>query len=179
MQDCAVFIRTILVPSLDGIIVPQVNSADVTADIVAFAKYPPLGSRSVGVGRAHRYGHDFAGYVSEANTSTSVIVQIEHRDAVDNIEKIVAVEGIDGVFVGPYDLSGSLGCIGDVGNPMVRDAVATVRAACVNAGVPVGIFGLTAETGRSLVEAGYDFVAVGIDMSILDAAARQIVEVLH
>ncbi|MGH7866690.1 MAG: HpcH/HpaI aldolase family protein [Candidatus Dormibacteraceae bacterium] len=172
-------IKKVLDAGADGIIVPQVNSAQIAAQIVAMAKYPPLGSRSVGVGRAHRYGHRFSDYLRTANELTSVILQIEDRDAVDNIEEIIAIDGIDGVCIGPYDLSGSLGCVGDIANSMVQDAIATIRAACAHMGMPVGIPGLTAEAGRSFVEADYDFMTVGIDLSLLDMAARQLLGVVR
>jgi 2-dehydro-3-deoxyglucarate aldolase len=168
-------IKKALDAGADGIIVPQVNSARAASDIVSAAKYPPMGARSVGIGRAHEYGEQFAEYTRAANSNTAVIVQVEHRDAVEDIENIVTVNGIDGVFIGPYDLSGSLGCIGEISHPDVQQAIAHVRAACSAAGLPVGIFGLTATAAKAAVDAGYDFVAAGIDLPILGAAARQLI----
>ena len=87
----------------DGIIAPRVNSAEAAAQIVGWCRYPPLGSRGVGLGRAHGYGLDFADYMETANQETMVVIQAEHIDAVENIESIVQVDGIDAVFIGPYE----------------------------------------------------------------------------
>ena len=88
-----------------GIIVPQIHSASEAEMAVALAKYPPAGIRGVGLGRAADFGNRFADYISRANQETAVVVQIEHVDAVGDIEAIGAVDGIDALFVGPYDLS--------------------------------------------------------------------------
>lgn len=88
----------------DGVVIPLVNSAHEAEAAVRAAKYPPMGNRSVGIGRAHGYGLSFASYVEEANSSVALILQIEHRSAVEQIDAIVAVKGFDAIFVGPYDL---------------------------------------------------------------------------
>jgi 2-keto-3-deoxy-L-rhamnonate aldolase RhmA len=172
-------IKKALDAGADGIVVPQINTASAAARVVASAKYPPVGARSVGIARAHRYGERFSEYLAAANGATSVIVQVEHRDAVENIDDIVSVTGIDGIFIGPYDLSGSLGCIGEVSNPDVQAAIAATRTACGRVRMPVGIFGLGAEAGRALIDVGYDFVAVGIDLPLLGTAARQLLDAMR
>jgi 2-keto-3-deoxy-L-rhamnonate aldolase RhmA len=174
-ENAEVSLKKTLDLGCEGVIVPMVNTADDARRAVAAAKYPPLGCRSVGIARAHGYGAEFASYVAEANTHTSVIIQIEHVRAVENVQEILQVEGIDGVFIGPYDLSGSMNRLGDVTHPDVQAAIETTRVACLEAQMPVGIFAMTTEAGVKAVQSGYAFVAVGIDTAMLANAGRAIV----
>jgi 2-dehydro-3-deoxyglucarate aldolase len=162
-----------------GIIVPQVNSADHARRIVQSAKYAPAGQRGLGIARAHRYGLKVREYMQTANDDTAVIVQAEHRDAVTNIEAIVRVEGVDGVLIGPYDLSASLGLPGAVDHPEVRGAIARVRAACLAAGVPIGIFGLNADAVRPYIAQGFTMIVAGVDTVLLGNAATALVATLR
>ena len=109
-----VWIKKALDTGATGVIVPQVNTADDARRVVAACKYPPAGTRGVGSTRAHTYGLEFQSYIDTANRETAIIVQAEHIEAVDNIEEITAVEGLDALMVGPYDLSASMGKIGQV-----------------------------------------------------------------
>jgi 2-keto-3-deoxy-L-rhamnonate aldolase RhmA len=154
-----------------GIIAPQVNSAEHARQIVQAAKYAPAGQRGLGIARAHGYGLHVREYMQQANADTAVIVQAEHQDAVKHIREIVRVEGVDGVLIGPYDLSASLGLPGAVDHPEVRDAIARVRAACLDAGVPIGIFGLTSDAVRPYIEQGFTFIVVGVDTVLLAQAS--------
>lgn len=154
----------------DGIICPRVEDAATARRLVSWAKYPPLGERSVGIGRAHSYGLGFAAHVAGANAATSVVVQIESRAGVRDIERIAAVPGVGGVLVGPYDLSGSLGRVGRVDDPEVRAAVRHVVEVCAGGGVPVGqFFAGDAALRADDLRDRYDFAAVGIDTSVLAA----------
>jgi len=157
-----------------GIIAPLVNSAAQAEQVVRWAKYAPLGMRGVGVGRAHGYGFTFQEYVAKANAETVVVVQAEHIDAVNNIEAIVQVPGVDAVLVGPYDLSASLGYLGEVSHPDVVAAIERVTQACRAAQIPLGIFGMTAEAVRPFIERGYTLLAVSLDTVLLGTAARQL-----
>ena len=159
-----------------GIIVPQVNTAGQAEDVVRFARYAPLGARGVGLARAHGYGFRFKEYVESANEDIAVIVQAEHASAVDNIEAIVRVEGVDAVLLGPYDLAASLGRMGQVDDPTVVEAIERVGRACMEAGVPLGIFGVTADAVRPYVERGYTLIVAGVDTVLLGAAARRLLE---
>jgi 2-keto-3-deoxy-L-rhamnonate aldolase RhmA len=174
-ENADVSLKKTLDLGCEGVIVPMVNTAEDARRAVTAAKYPPLGSRSAGIARAHGYGAEFASYVAEANTHTSVIIQIEHVQAVENVQQILQVDGIDGVFIGPYDLSGSMNRLGDVTHPDVQAAIETTRVACLEAQMPVGIFAMTTEAGVKAVQSGYAFVAVGIDMAMLADAGRAIV----
>lgn len=172
-------IKRVLDMGCDGIIVPMVNTEAYARRIVAFSKYPPLGERSVGIGRAHGYGLRFTEYLETANEHTAVIVQIEHRDGVANVEQIAAVPGIDALFVGPYDLSNSMGLVGQVYHPGVVAAIDTVRGACARNHMAMGIFCTTAEQARSEVKAGVRLVAVGADISLMTNSAKLLLEAVR
>jgi 2-keto-3-deoxy-L-rhamnonate aldolase RhmA len=101
----------------------------------------------------------------------AVIVQAEHYEAVENIEAIVKVEGIDAVLVGPYDLSASLGRPGDLAHPEVTSAIDHVTQTCLGAGVPLGIFRLTADALKPYIERGYTLLVAGVDTLFLSQAA--------
>ncbi len=158
-----------------GIIVPQVNSAELAEQIVRWTRYAPQGSRGVGIARAHGFGLKFQEYVDNANEKIAVVVQAEHIEAVRNIQSIVKVAGIDAVLVGPYDLSASLGKIGQINDPEVVQAIDTVTQTCLDAKVPLGIFGLSAAAVQPYIEKGYSLIVAGVDTLLLAQAAKALV----
>ncbi len=158
-----------------GVIAPMVNSAEQAAQVVRWAKYAPFGTRGVGVGRAHGYGPKFQEYVSNANDETVVVVQAEHVDAVNHMEAIARVPGVDAVLVGPYDLSASLGRLGEVTHPAVVSAIEHVTQVCQAARMPLGIFAMSAEAVQPYVKKGYTLLTVGIDTVLLGNAAREMI----
>ena len=166
-----VWIKKSLDTGADGLIVPQVRSKSDAERVVRAAKYPPMGERSVGIARAQMYGRGFTEYVESANDSIAVIIQVEHREAVENIDSILEVSGIDCVFVGPYDLSGSRGKTGRVDDPEITAAVAAVGDACSRMSVPLGIFGATAAAVRAYIDQGFKLIAVGMDVTLAASAA--------
>jgi 2-dehydro-3-deoxyglucarate aldolase len=170
-----VWIKKILDTGAAGIIVPRVKSAEEAAGIVKCSKYPPEGDRSVGLSRAHGYGLSFQEYVDNANREIAVILQIEHIDAVREIETIVKIPGIDGLLVGPYDLSGSMGKIGQVNDPEVRQQIQRVRQVCLEANMVLGIFTANPDDVKSLVEKGFTLIALGIDTMLMGEYLRQLV----
>ena len=161
-----------------GVVVPLVNTAQQAAAIVSFCKYPPRGVRGVGLVRAQGYGFDFQRYVRSANDETVVVVQCEHIAAVEAIDRIVAVDGVDAVFVGPYDLSGSMGRLGEVEHPEVLAAIARVAEACKRAGRALGIYVGSAEKAKPFIAQGYTLLAVGMDTIFLGEIARSVVRTL-
>jgi 2-dehydro-3-deoxyglucarate aldolase len=163
----------------EGIIVPQVNTVDQAASVVRYARYAPAGSRGVGLARAHGYGLRFQEYLDEANQSVAVIVQAENAQAVENIESIVKVEGIDAVLIGPYDLAASLGKMGRIDDRAVTDAIDHVTNTCEAAGVPLGYFGISAQAIRPYMERGYTMIAAGVDTLFLAGAARRLLAELR
>ncbi len=173
-----VYIKQALDAGADGIIAPLVNDADTAARVVAYAKYPPMGKRSVGIARAQGYGASFADYVNRANEETVVIVQVEHVDAVDNIASILDVSGIDAVFIGPYDLSASMGKPGNIHDVDVQHHVETVRQACLKRRMALGIFGVDAAAVVPFIKQGYTLNAVGMDTLMLDKLARRVLSEL-
>jgi 2-dehydro-3-deoxyglucarate aldolase/4-hydroxy-2-oxoheptanedioate aldolase len=174
-----VWIKRALDTGCDGVLVPQVNTADEARRAVRAAKYPPQGIRGVGVSRAHGFGLAFADYVSHANERTALLVQIEHIEAVENIDAILAVDGVDAVLVGPYDLSGSMDLLGQVQHEKVQAAIQRVLAACHAARVPAGIFALDPAVARAALKSGWSFVAAGLDLATLGQAARAAVALIR
>jgi len=162
-----------------GVIVPMVNSAQQAKAIVSFCKYPPRGVRGVGRVRAQGYGFDFEHYMAHANEDTVVVVQCEHVAAVEAIESIVAVAGVDAVLVGPYDLSGSMGLLGQVEHPDVLAAIARVAEVCTKASRALGIFTAQPEKMKPFIAQGYTLVAVGVDVAALGDSARATVSTLR
>lgn len=156
-----------------GIIVPQVDSAEEAAEAVRLARYSPDGERGMGLARAHRYGFGFREYVDSANDSIGVVVQAESARAAEDIERIAAVEGLDAVFLGPYDLSASLGHPGDISHPRVMEAIDHITRSCQAAGMPLGYFGLDAKAVAPFVERGYTLVCAGVDCVLLGQAATR------
>jgi len=154
-----------------GIIAPQVNSVEDAERVVRLAKYAPQGTRGVGISRAHDYGLAFQEYVASANEALAVVIQVEHKDAVGRIEDIVRVPGLDAVLVGPYDLSASLNKIGQVDHPEVLSAIDHVTRVCLEAGLKLGIFGLSAAAVQPYIERGYTLITVGVDTIMLGRAA--------
>ena len=161
-----------------GVIVPMVNTKAEAELAVAMTKYPPLGKRGVGLARAQGYGQNFDSYVKHANDTSLVIVQIEHIDAVNNIEEILSVPGIDGTFIGPYDLSMSLGVPGQLSHPAVVAAKEKVLNAVLKKGLAAGIHfvqpSTAAEDCAAGIKAGYTFIAVGTDILFLGDSARKL-----
>lgn len=168
--------KAVLDSGAAGIIVPMVNTKAEAALAVSMAKYPPMGTRGVGLARAQGYGVDFDAYVKNANRDTLVIVQIEHIDGVNNIEEILSVPGIDGTFIGPYDLSLSLGIPGQLTHPKLVEAKEKVLKAVLKKGLAAGIHFVQPSTAVSdceaAVKAGYTFIAVGTDILFLGDSAR-------
>jgi 2-keto-3-deoxy-L-rhamnonate aldolase RhmA len=159
-----------------GVMIPLIFTAEDARRAVRFSKYPLQGTRSIGVGRAHRYGAELQHTIDNANEETAVILQIEHITAVDNIDSILAVEGVDAILIGPYDLSGSMGLTGRVMDPLVQKAIERVRKACIQYKMPVGIFTASSDQAKEYIKQGFRLVAVSTDTLMLVEAARGIVK---
>ncbi|WP_179402954.1 HpcH/HpaI aldolase family protein [Burkholderia guangdongensis] len=156
---------------------PTIDTPDDAAHAVRLTRYPspdaPDGLRGVaGIVRASAYGMR-RDYLPTANAQIAVIAQIESARGVDQVERIAATPGIDGLFVGPGDLSASLGHLGDARHPDVESAIARVLAAGRQAGVAVGIFANDTASARQYREAGFRLIALSADVSWLLRATRQ------
>jgi 2-keto-3-deoxy-L-rhamnonate aldolase RhmA len=158
-----------------GILVPHVSNADQAASTMRQLLFPPAGSRGMGyAARAGRWGSLSGGvaeYVRAGQEDVARVAMIEERESVEDIDRILATPGVDAVFVGPGDLSLSLGVPG--GSPAVLDAVSTAIAAAVRASVPVGTVVQGAEQARLRVEQGCRFILIGNDTGMLVDAARR------
>ena len=156
----------------DGIIVPLVNSREEAEAAVRAMKYPPLGERGGGLGRAQCYGLHMGEYMETANNEVMMIPMIEHIQAVENIDEILKVKGVDSVMVGTLDLSGSMGVLGQTGDPKVEGAVQKVLASCKKAKVPCGIITVAPEQANERIKQGFTNIIMGIDVLFLHSAAR-------
>lgn len=163
----AVIIKRALDVGARSLLIPFVQSAEEARKAVAAARYPPLGIRGVSVGpRANDYGR-IQNYHRNAHLDTCVLVQLETTDALKEIEAVAAVEGVDGIFIGPSDLAAASGHLANPKHPEVRlaikDAASRIRATGKSAGTLTG----NADDGEALFEMGYNFTAVGSDGGIL------------
>jgi len=156
-----------------GLIVPHVGSPEEARAAVRAAKYPPLGTRSIGVGRAQGYGRRLQEAIAGDNEATVVVAQIEHADAVPQMEEIVGVRGVSAVFIGPFDLSASFGKPGEIDAPDVRQAIEAIVAACAARALPCGLFTGGGEAARRAFAEGHSLVCAATDTLLIgDAAGR-------
>ncbi len=174
-------IKRLLDSGADGIIVPMVSNADEVKKIISWMKYPPLGKRGFGIARAQGYGFDFNEYISHWNRVSSLIVQIESIEAVNNIEEVVSFDEVDAVMVGPYDISGSLGIPGQLERPKVKDAAKRVIAACrkYKKGCGTQVIEPDMKNVAAKIEDGYTFIVLASDIFVLwkwSAKMRDIVK---
>jgi 2-keto-3-deoxy-L-rhamnonate aldolase RhmA len=169
-------VKAVLDSGAAGIIVPMVNTKEEAELAVKSVKYPPEGFRGAGLARAQGYGVTFDEYMACANQDILIILQIEHIDAVGNIDDILSVPGIDGTFIGPYDLSSSMGLAGQLQHPDVEAAQVRVLEATRAKGLAPGIHlvhpSMAKDRLRSFVEQGYRFIALGTDLLFLGDSAR-------
>lgn len=172
-------IKKVLDAGAGGIIVPRVNTAAEAANAVVWSKYPPEGQRGVGATRAHDYGLNFKQYVAHANADLMVVIQIEHIEAVRNIESLLDVKGIDVIFIGPYDLSASMGLMGQLDHPDVLKAIEEVEQACATRGMHMGFFGMTAESVQPYLKKGYKLITCGTDTGFLVEGAKEALTALR
>ena len=168
-------IKRVMDAGAHGVIVPMVNSPEAAAAAVAAVHYPSVGSRGVGLARAHGYGASFKEYLQWQKEESIVIVQVEHIEAVNNIDAILSTPGVDGFIIGPYDLSGSMGRPGDLDHPDVVAAMNTVRETGERHDKSVGVHVIEPDTSQlsERIAEGYRFIAYSLDIRMLDVASRQ------
>ena len=169
-----VLIKRLLDFGAQTLMIPYVQSAVEARALVAAMRYAPRGFRGVAGGtRATRFGQ-VQDYIAKAEAELCLIVQIETAEAVAAIEAIAAVDGVDGLFIGPADLAASLGHPGNPAHPEVQATIQSAIKRSVAAGKPVGIMTLDQDFARTCIGWGSSFTAVGVDLSLLSAAARQL-----
>lgn len=155
------------------LLLPMIDTPQQALEAVSFMRYPPHGIRGMGSGisRSSRW-HRFPNYISEANDQVCLLVQVETRQALDNLDAIAATPGVDGVFIGPADLSASMGHAGNSEHPAVRAAIDDAIKRIRKAGKAAGILCANQTLAAHYLEQGAQFVAVGVDTSLLANAAK-------
>ena len=166
-----VYIKKILDAGAYGILVPYVNSVEECENAVSYAKYPTRGIRGVAGPRATGYGRYSADYYQRANDELIVMCQVETAQAVDACADMCDVDGLDLIFVGPADLSASMGHLGDLGHPEVRKAIRHVIDTCRAKGKAVGTVSTSVAQARERFEDGFNLVSVSNDTGYLRAAS--------
>lgn len=165
-------IKQALDAGAEGILVPLVSTAAQARAAVAASKYPPLGARGAAASAASRYGRELGTYLRTANESVLVGVQIETREALDNLDAIAEVDGVDLLFVGPQDLAMSLGLVDARAHDEVRAAMRRVIATAARTGRAAGTLAATPEEKRVAVELGFRFIGLASDLRFMLAGAR-------
>jgi len=161
----AVLIKRVMDSGAEGVIVPMVNTREDARAVIDAVHYPPKGNRGVGLWRAQGYGREFQEYKKWLSNESIIVIQIEHIEAVDNLEEIFKETDVDAFIVGPYDLSASLGVPGDFAHPAVTEALGRIRSFAFKNNITAGFHSVPAEP--ELVEKKYDegyrFIAYSTD----------------
>lgn len=167
-----VLIKKMLDIGVQTLLIPFVQNAEEAANAVAACRYPPDGIRGVaGSTRASRYGQA-AGYLQSANDQITVLAQIETAEALSQLEDIAAVDGVDGIFIGPSDLSASMGHLGNPSAPDVQSAIENAAKRILATGKAPGILATTPQDAKRYLSWGFQFVACGVDVGLLVSAAK-------
>lgn len=172
-----VIIKQVLDLGAQNLLVPMVDSAAHAAELVRAIRYPDGGVRGVGasLARSSRWNR-VPGYLAGASSTISLTVQVESAAAVAAVDEILAVDGVDAIFVGPADLAASMGRLGEPSHPEVVEAVHTALRAAVAAGKPAGVNAFVPEEAERYLAAGASFVAVGADVAILARASEALAD---
>ena len=157
-----------------GVIIPMISSKEDALRAVSYVNYPPKGTRGVGLSRAQNYGIGFNEYKNWLNNDSIIIAQIEHKDAVENIEEIIAVKGIDAIIIGPYDMSASYGCPGDLENDLVLGALKKIEETCIKNNFPLGYHVIRPDHLLIIekIKKGYTFLGFSLDFYFLGESSR-------
>ena len=168
-------IKRVMDAGAHGIVLPMVCSVDDATKAVAATRYAPQGIRGVGLARAQKFGPGFSDYLQWQKDSPVVIVQIEHKDALENLEAIFSVPGIDGFIIGPYDLSCSMGMPGEFERPEFKEAMDHILKTGLRMNFPAGIHIVEPDQKRlrQVISEGYSFIGYSADFRILDESARK------
>ena len=176
-QAGQMLIKQYLDIGVQTLLVPLIDTAEQAATVVRSARYPQDdgggGVRGMGGARGSRWGQ-YTHYAKEANAQVCVLVQAETRTAIDNLDAIVATDGVDGVFIGPSDLSASFGHVGDPFHPDMKKLIDDTIRRIVAGGKAAGILVTDETLGRHYLDIGATFVAVGLDNNLLARGARQL-----
>jgi 2-keto-3-deoxy-L-rhamnonate aldolase RhmA len=175
------YIKPLLDSGANGIIAPLINNAEDSQGIIDLMKFPPLGKRSFGVNRAHGYGSTFSNYILDWNQSSVFISQIESVAGLSNIQSILNNPDLDGVMIGPYDMSGSLGVPGQISHQKMLDAEKIIIEACESAHKSCGtqISEFSSENIEIAIDKGYTFIIASSDLFVLNSWAEKAGELMN
>ena len=168
-------IKRVLDAGADGIIIPFINTKEDAIHAISSVKYPPEGTRGVGLARAQGYGFNFQRYKDELSKQVKIIVQIEHISAISNLNSILQLDGIDGTFIGPFDLSGSLGQPGEFNSLLFNNAIEQYEtiSKCYNKLMGIHIIEPDYRLVIEQIQKGYNFIAFSLDILFLGTIIRQ------
>lgn len=169
----AAWVQWALDAGAGGILFPQIRTADDARQAVALCRYPPQGIRGLGPGRASGYGATLLEYEESANRAITVMVQIENLTALEHLEEILAVPGIDLVFMGPGDLSEVLGVPGQLAHPSVEEAMNRILTHCKKVQIPAGTLALAPDVVKLWHGRGVCFFLIGSDAFFLSKASAE------
>jgi 4-hydroxy-2-oxoheptanedioate aldolase len=156
-----------------GVMCPRINTAEEARRVIEGIHYPPLGKRGIfGLSRAAHYGKDFKGYIQQNTAEAIGIVQIETEEALQHLDAIAAIPGVDILFIGPHDLSMDLGIYTQFDHPRYLDAVQATVTACQKAGKQTGILVFNETEYRRYVDLGIRFIGYGSEVYFLKTAAQ-------
>lgn len=175
-----VIIKQVLDAGADGVVIPMIKNKEEAQQAVNYVKYPPTGKRGVGLNRAQHYGISFDSYKEWNKNQAVIIAQIEHIDAVNNLEEILKVDGIDGTIVGPYDLSASMGYPGEYDREDVKEALKKVDEITLRLKKPLGFHVIYSDHSKTVekIDKGYTFLAFSLDFFFLGDKARDEMKLL-
>jgi 2-dehydro-3-deoxyglucarate aldolase len=169
--------KRVLDAGVAGVIVPCVNSAEQTRQVVAMTKYPPEGNRGTSLARCTDFGRNFKEYFEHHNDNVIVIIMLEHIDALANLDEILSVPGIDATFIGPYDLSASMGLPGQLDHPDVIAAQQKILNSCRKHEIPAGyhVVSPKADIVQKYVAEGFRFIGCGLDTEFILQGCRNMI----
>lgn len=169
------YVKPLLESGCDGLLIQMVETPDQVKNLIKDIKYPPVGNRTYGVNRAQAYGFDMAEYYKNWNETSTFMLQIESIKGVENIEKLLDFDEVDGVMIGPLDIAGSLGVPGETKHPLVIEASRKVIEACEKFGKSCGTQLADVNQGDidSLFALGYNYIVLGSDLFVLWKWAEQ------
>ena len=164
-----VIIKKCLDSGADGLIIPMINSAEDALKAVRSCYYPPIGNRGVGLSRAQKYGLEFENYKNWLEENLVIIAQIEHHEGISNLDQIVKIDGIDGLIIGPYDLSASIGHPGEIERAEMKEMIEKFQKTCIKAGKAFGEHIVHPDKLKlnKTIESGARFIAYGTDFNFM------------
>lgn len=173
-ENDATVIKRVMDAGAYGVIVPMVNTKKQAEAAINAVKYPPVGTRGVGLARAQGYGNNFEEYRGWVHKDSIVIVQIEHIEAINNLEEILCVSGVDGSIIGPYDLSASLGYPGEFDKPELKHSLKKYQDVCNSLKMPAGFHVVPPDAGlvNDKIREGFSLLGFSLDTIFLNAGIK-------